>query len=100
MLVKRIGVGGGSASKRLSREAAPPPVRIRVSTELPSPARGEGDYGAGERAAARAIATILATFTGRAAGAPVVQARARGDRHCIPVGACGYVAEIIVLARA
>jgi hypothetical protein len=37
--------GRGVCFERLSREANPPPIRIRITTETPSPARGEGISG-------------------------------------------------------
>jgi hypothetical protein len=46
----RVKMGGGSTSKD-SLAKNPPPVRIRISTELSSPARGEDTSGVGAPAA-------------------------------------------------
>ena len=49
--------------KKFSCEADPPPVRIRINTEPPSPARGEGKNGPGVPTAARARSPTMSRFT-------------------------------------
>jgi hypothetical protein len=58
-VARQIRMGGGSTSKKVFVGRGPPPVRIRINTELSSPARGEDTSGARAPAAQRGTADYV-----------------------------------------